>query len=357
MAQQLQQQQHTIAIVGAGITGLCALLLLEEAGHPLETVAIVDPTFLGGDLVTEWGSVQSNTPWQKTLDALRAAAPSLPLSRLERRIGDLEQSCPLSELGLAIRELARPALDRVVKIQGLATRVQYSSSDRAWSVAVGAGAGGLALKSRLLIFAQGATPKALDVGLPAIPLSIALDPRRLKEVVRARDNVLVFGTMHSGTLVIRNLIEECGANVMALYAGSAGAKPFTWSRDGAYDGIKREAADIADRIVRGDWSGQLQVVAAAEAVDKVLRFSRGATAAVYAMGFRPREGIVLAVDGVERVLTAYDGATGAIKDVPAAWGFGVAYPNQAPDGVHWDVSVAAFLAHIKRQLPAILSHI
>jgi hypothetical protein len=161
--------------------------------------------------------------------------------------------------------------------------------------------------------------------------------------------------MHSGTLVIRNLIEDCGANVMALHA--TGTPPFTWSRDGAYDGIKREAADIADRIVRGDWSGQLQVVAAAEAVDKVLRFSRSATAAVYAMGFRPREGIILVVDGVERVLTAYDGATGVIKDVPAAWGFGVAYPNQAPDGVHWDVSVAAFLAHIKRQLPAILSHI
>lgn len=351
----MAQQPQTIAIIGAGITGLCTLLLLEEAGHPLETVAIIDPTFLGGDLVTEWGSVQSNTPWQKTLDALRATVPSLSLSRLERRIGDLEQSCPLSELGLAIRELARPALERAAKIQGLATRTEYSSAERCWSVTVGATAGGQVLKSRLLILAQGATPKALDVGLPTIPLSIALDPRRLKEVVQPGDDVLVFGTMHSGTLVIRNLIEGCGANVMALHA--AGTPPFTWSRDGAYDGIKREAADIADRIVRGDWVGRLQVVAAAEAVDKVLRFSRGATAAVYAMGFRPREGIVLAVDGAGRVATAYDGATGAIKDVPAAWGFGVAYPNQAPDGVHWDVSVAAFLAHIKRQLPAILSHI
>jgi cation diffusion facilitator CzcD-associated flavoprotein CzcO len=353
----MQQQQreppppHTIVIIGAGITGLCLLLLLEEAGHPLETVAIIDPTFLGGDLVTEWGPVQSNTPWQKTLDALRSAAPSLSLSRLERRLGDIQQSCPLSELGLAIRELARPALDRVVKIQGLATRAEYSSAERVWSVGIVAGQHA---RGRALVFAQGATPKALDVGLPAIPLSIALDSRRLKEVVRAGDNVLVFGTMHSGTLVIRNLIEGCGASVMALYAGT---QPFTWSRDGAYDGIKREAADIADRIVAGEWSNRLQVVAAAQEVDKVLRFSRGATAVVYAMGFKPREGITLQVDGSSRNLTAYDGATGAIKDAPAAWGFGVAYPNQAPDGIHWDVSVAAFLAHMKRQLPAILSHI
>jgi hypothetical protein len=178
----------------------------------------------------------------------------------------------------------------------------------------------------------------------------------LKEVVQTGHKVLVFGTMHSGTLVIRNLIEGCGANVMALHAGGA-AGPFTWDRDGAYDGLKGEAAEIADRIVAGEWTGRLEIAASSTELDKVLRFSRGATAVVYAMGFRPREGIVLSVDGAGRGGVAYDGVTGAIKDVPAAWGFGVAYPNQAPDGVHWDVSVAAFLAHIKRQLPAILLHI
>jgi hypothetical protein len=36
-------------------------------------------------------------------------------------------------------------------------------------------------------------------------------------------------------------------------------------------------------------------------------------------------------------------------------GFGIAYPNQAPDGKHWDVGIYSFLEHINAQIPTILS--
>lgn len=340
---------YTLTIIGAGITGLCLLLLLEENQLPLESVVIVDPSFIGGDLISQWGPVQSNTPWQKTLDALRQTCPTLSLSRLEQRIGDLSKSCPLTALGFAIKELAWPALKKVAQVQNLATRVDYSSSEQSWTVV----AGNTYIKSRAVVFAQGAIPKVMDVGIPSIPLSIALDSKRLRDLiclsVEATPRVLVFGTMHSGALVIRNLIEDCSANVMALYNTET---PFTWDRDGAYDGIKREAADIADRIVRGDWKDRL-TLAKPEQTSELLRFAKQADWVVYAMGFKPRLDIQVEIDGSSKSLAPYNGKTGALIEAPAAWGFGVAYPNQAPDGVHWDVSIAAFLLHMKAQIPSI----
>ena len=69
------------------------------------------------------------------------------------------------------------------------------------------------------------------------------------------------------------------------------------------------------------------------------------------MGFAPRSAQV-SIDGVKSS-TEYDELTGRFMK-GAAWGFGIAYPNRAPDGIHWDVSVAAFLEHMKAQLSKII---
>jgi hypothetical protein len=74
---------------------------------------------------------------------------------------------------------------------------------------------------------------------------------------------------------------------------------------------------------------------------------------VYATGFAARQSIQLSQDGIVKSSLKYDGSSGKLTEVSSAWGFGIAYPNRAPDGIHWDVSVAAFLEHIKRQIPSI----
>jgi hypothetical protein len=149
---------------------------------------------------------------------------------------------------------------------------------------------------------------------------------------------------------MRNAVDCNAGAVIGLYNTP---QPFTWDRDGAYDGIKRDAADVADAIV----SGQLPVqLVPTQDTAAVIRASATADWVVYAMGFQPRR-IPLKVDGIDQDSTLYDGTTGALLSAPAAWGFGVAYPNRAPDGVHWDVSVAAFLAHMKRQVPSLLERL
>lgn len=334
---------YSHCIVGAGVTGLSLLLLLKEGGIDLTQVAIVDPHFDGGDLARKWTDVLSNTPWSKSFDALAAACPSLSLESFRRP--DPSVHTPLADLAALLRDAAATALRAATQIQSLATRAEWAEDH--WTILF---RNGITVKAKKLILAPGAEPRGLNLPLLSIPLEIALDARRLKKYVHPGQRVLVFGTMHSGTLVIRNLVRDCSANVTALYNT---VKPFYWDREGAYDGVKGEAAEIADSIIRGDYTESLTFVPVQDTAG-VVRASRLADAVVYAMGFQPRDSVDIIVNGERIPAAAYNGATGALKDAPSAWGFGTAYPNRAPDGVHWDVSVAAFLVHMKAQLPALL---
>lgn len=326
-----------ICIIGAGVTGLSTLLLLQESGVDMSQVTIIDPHFDGGDLARKWTAVQSNTPWSKTINALLNHCPSLKIdSKFE-----LTQTTPLVEIANLLRNLVK--WETVNRIQGSVTKANYNSESRAWTLFVDK----QEITTKKLILAQGSEPKRMDISIPSIPLEIAIDANRLKHLIKKGEKVLVFGTLHSGTLVIRNLV-EAGARVVAYYNS---AEPFYWDRDGVYDGIKAEAADIADDIVAGKIPVELVQI---NDTSKLIRTSHNAEWVVYSMGFVPRNTIELRVDSVIKSTLSYDGKNGSLNEVPAAWGFGVAYPNLAPDGIHWDVSVAAFLEHIKLQIPDLL---
>lgn len=316
-------------IIGAGITGLSALLLLQESGADMSQVTVIDPYFDGGDLARKWTAVISNTPWSKTIDALNTTCQSLKLE-------PHSNTTKLVDIAHLLRKLTSGL--KFKRVQGVVSKASYSSETQTWTLDVG-------VTAKRLIFAQGSEPKQMDISVPSIPLEIALDSNRIQHFIKPGDKALVFGTMHSGTLVIRNLV-SAGAQVAAYYNSP---EPFYWARDGAYDGIKEEAAAIADDIVAGNIPVELVHV---KDTSKVIRTSHSADWVVYAMGFQPRT-ITTLVDGVDKSCIPYDGKTGRLE-IPAAWGFGIAYPNAAPDG-NWDVSVAAFLEHMKQQIPDILS--
>jgi hypothetical protein len=77
---------------------------------------------------------------------------------------------------------------------------------------------------------------------------------------------------------------------------------------------------------------------------QLLRWSKKADWIVYAIGFERRS---------IPSITDYDGKTGKCHGFTRVWAFGIAYPNQAPDGHHWDVSLPSFFAHIQQQIPQI----
>jgi len=330
-------------IVGAGIAGLITILLLNEAGVDLSRITIIDPYFDGGDLSRKWGTVLSNTPWSKTIDPLLAACPSLSQ---QVPVRDPASTTPLIDIASLFSTAAVASIKQSRCIQGHVTSAEYRTETKEWSITVTAGGTETVVKSAQLILAPGGRSKTLNLAIPSIPLEIALDVSRLKTYIKPENKVLVFGTMHSGSLVINNLA-SLGAQVTAYYTSP---EPFYWARDGAYDGIKGEAADVADKIVAG--TIPVTLIPSKQVAD-VIRSSRDADRVVYAMGFAPRR-IPLSVDGVSCSSTDYNQQTGALTHAPA-WGFGLAYPNRAPDGIHWDVGVTPFLEHIKQQIPAITS--
>ena len=337
--------EASICIVGAGVTGLSLLLLLENRGFPLETITILDPCFDGGDLVRKWTTTESNTPWSKSIETLQQCCPGLVLPA-EYLAKDQAGRCPLADLGRFVLAAASTALKRVTRIHGSASSASYDSATNTWSVIYKSGVTVSELRSKKIVLAIGAEPKSTDLDVPSIPLENALDSNRLRHIVRAGEKAVVIGTMHSGTIVMENLYKN-GLTVSALYNT---AKPFYWDRDGDYDGVKGEAAVIADAITNGE-RPQIELIHVQD-ISKVVRACSKADWVVYSMGFACRKSIDLIVNGEKMALT-YDGLTGRLDKCNAAWGFGVGFPNRAPDGIHWDVSVAAFLKHMETQIASI----
>jgi cation diffusion facilitator CzcD-associated flavoprotein CzcO len=332
----------TTCIVGAGIAGMITLLLLQESGVDLSKITMVDPFYDGGDLARKWTNVLSNTPWSKTIDSLRRECPSISFISPN----DPNSCTPLIEIAHLIRKMVTPLLKKIHVVQGTVSSANYNTEKKEWNITVTGFNKQETIFAKQMILSPGGEPKLMNLGIPSIPLEIALDPLRLKNYIGPGEKVIVFGTMHSGTLVIRNLVSNC-ASVSAYYNSE---EPFYWDRNGSYDGIKGEAATIADSIVDGTLPVTL---ISTKDLEKVIRTSREASWVVYAMGFSRRT-LKISVDNVENQSTEYDTSTGKFQGLPA-WGFGTAYPNRAPDGIHWDVGVSPFLEHIKKQIPDIIS--
>lgn len=327
----------SICIVGAGTAGILLLLLLHR-NIPPSRITIIDPHFDGGDLIRRWHTVLSNTPLCAATEALQRYGISPPAWA---QALDHSRPTPLGLLGRLLLDLARPILQEVSAIQATVRSANYNSSRSLWEISHSGGT----VTAATLVLTTGAEPKSLGLPIPAIPLEVALDPHRLRSYLQPGQKVAVFGTRHSGILALRNCL-DCSGVVTGLYKGS---KPFQWAREGDYDGLKLEGADLADTYTAA--CPATLTLAPVENIPALIKATRDADWVIYATGFQ-RLPLPLTVDGVSNQPT-YDGHTGALG-LPRAWGFGLAYPSQAPDGVHWDVGVAAFLDHMAAQVSSIV---
>lgn len=320
-----------IVIVGFGAAGILCLHNLHKAGFPASQIIVVDPYLDGGDLARKWPNVRSNTVWRQILEAVpprdALTEPWLSLSP--------DEPCSLRLLVSYLLQEVRPILQKCELRTGFVD--SYVQTANGWTLQLRGSSE--SIQADILLKCTGAEPKILDLPFAVLPLEVALDPGRLAQAVCKGQHLLLFGTAHSSTLIVKHLV-DLGCRVTNVYATP---EPFYFAAEGHYDGIKQEAAEIAQRILRKE----LPNVELVKNTDSgaLLRKARHVDFAIYACGFGPRD----------TSLTAYDGETGKIKDVTGAWGFGIAYPNRAPDGQHWDVSVPAFQTHIQKQLPEILS--
>jgi len=336
-----------ICIIGAGASGILLSLLLHQAGISPNDICLVDPYFDGGDLQRKWGNVISNTKWMACTEAFRCCLPSLTLPEWAKQLPS-DQPTPLCTIAKLLRDLFIPLKFKTVR--GYVRQASWDSQKLAWTCSIQSGNGITEIHGDRLLFSQGSIPKYFDIPIPSIPLEIALDANLLKSYVNSKDHVVVFGTNHSGILALKNLAECSVERIVGVHKGP---RAFLWARDGEYDGLKLDGATIADSIMAGEYPAVKLVPY--EDVSEIVRETRHATWAVFAAGFSANMNIRVTVDGVEQTIGEYDPTTGILRNAPKAWGFGIAYPSQAPDGVHYDVGISSFLEHFHKQIPTIVS--
>ena len=302
---------YDILIIGGGVTGLLVLASLQK---DVSKIAIIDPYFDGGDLIQKYGGVQSNTPLSKTVNTLKLLDSSYEYSELP-----LDKTAPLYVHAKLIQDFIKPKEYIQDYIESL------SFEDKIWTLK----SKDSTYLTRVVILCQGSDAKILNCGIPTIRLEDALNKDSLKKLVRANDNILLFGTSHSGTLILENL-EDLKVNTTAIY-----------------DGIKEDAEFIATRILNNEFK-YVKLLNLTN-VDKLIKVSKKATKAIYAIGFKSR-GIKISYNGEDIDSTQYNNKTGSIHGCEGLWGFGIAYPSSAPDDIHVDVGIISFVEHILKQV-------
>jgi hypothetical protein len=313
-------------IIGFGISGQILVLELLKNNVSPSDIIICDETFLGGDLMISYSSVLSNTPWWKTKKALEQYTTILPEF-------PVDQCTPVSEIAKACLKTALNMARDVEKITTSVLSLEYTDI---WTITHLFGT----FQATTVFLTTGGKQRVLDLSVPQIPLSIALEKNRLKDYVTAKDIIILFGTSHSGTIVIDNL-NSLDIETYAVYKG----EKFYFEPE-SYGGLKEQSAIIAKSIMNGDYT-KITLIPWSDPLI-IYKYLKKATKAIIAAGFEPRI--------LDKKFKEYYPQTGIIQGEKNLYGFGMAYPGLTEiDGKKYkDISVLSFQEQIQKCLPQII---
>jgi hypothetical protein len=317
---------YKYCIIGFGISGQILLLELIRANIPKKDIAICDENFLGGELVTKYGSVLSNTPWWKTKKALEVYTSDLP------------NISP--DICTPVRIIAKACLQTALKasegVDKYTTTVK--SLEPGWTINHTFGT----FNSEKIFLTIGGQEKNIELPLSKIPLSIALDKNQLANSLDPNDKITVFGTSHSGVVVLENL-NSLGIPTIAVHKGTL---PFLFETE-VRGGLKEQSAITAKEILDGKYTNTM-LVSWSDPI-KIYKTLIKSTKVIIATGFEGKSNF-----GKE--FTVYDPDTALISVGTNIYGFGMAYPGitTIADKKFQDVSVLSFQEQIQRCLPGIL---
>ncbi len=320
-----------IALVGFGAANMLFLAYIASTSPELlDNTAIIDPSFNGGALQNSWPHVRSNTIWQQFVDSLQKFSATAGYAEQIAKEHPLDQPTHLHVLAKHLRKAIEPFMRRVTLFKDTVIAIEGSKPYYTLMLK------NKQLQAEKIIFSPGSTPKVFNYPIPTIPLAAALDSRQVESYISPGDRVILFGTAHSGCLALKNFLDT-GARVSVVYATE---KPFLFARDGEYDGIKQDAATIADSVLVGDLLVDLIHYSKQE---EVLSAALRASWACYTVGF--------ALDDKTNALVGdakYNPNTARLREDSEIYGFGIAFPSCTTiDGkVFWDVSIPSFTEHI-----------
>ena len=317
---------YKYCIIGFGIAGQILLLELIKANVSKKDIIICDETFLGGDLITKYSSVLSNTPWWKTKKALEVYTNELPDYPVDK-------CTPVSDLARACLKTALKASESVEKLTTTVISLEPS-----WVINHTFGT----FKAEKIFLTIGSSEKTLDINIPKIPLNIALDKNLLSSCIDSQDIITVFGTSHSGVIVLDNL-NKLSTPTTAVYKGES---PFVFEAD-TYGGLKEASEIHAKAILNGDYvnTNLLPIYDSLKLYKTLIK----TTKLICATGLEARSPF-------GKKYLEYNPDTAEINAGSNIYGFGIAYPSVTikDSKKYLDVSVLSFQAHIQKCLPALL---
>jgi len=327
----------TITLVGFGVAGQLLLSHILET-VPAGKVTIIDPDFIGGDLAREYHSINTNTTIGTTVECL-TTMPTIwteTIRALQSR-GATTDTLPISKLASDIRKVGHQLASKCLQVYDEVQEASWDPSKKQWTLYFKSGRA--PQTTTILYICTGMKPRQEDYGIPSIPLRIALDPVALGHTVSPGQHILVIGASHSATLILKHLHGLPDIRATCLYRGS----PFKYSRDGHANGIKQESADIADAILKGEYSNL--TMASMDDIKTVVGAFRRCDWLIQATGFASYIPLLTDVNRAPIHVT-WDPATGLAKEVEQCQTFGACQPN-----VTNDISVGAFVDQISVRWP------
>ena len=320
-----------LAIVGLGPAGIFTLASLPEELLP-ETL-ILERACIGGDLSSQYSSVVANITKEDFIRLFRTI-PKWTNETFPEFNTYTDNTAPkLADVCKILRRLAKPDIQKAhLHTVALTNLVQQ---DNGWNLVTAKET----YQAKRVILCLGATPKSMDLPLPSIPLPIALSPTQLAHSVTSTETIVVFGTSHSGTLILNNLKMLGCERVYAVYRGK---QPFN-------TGVKLAAAAIANEILTNAWGNLTPTLINYDDFATIYRILSKADMVIYAVGFEPRTFTYTNQAGICNPVT---------NNTPGVYGFGIGRPRatQTPTGeTMFDIGFEAFIKAIQIELPIILS--
>jgi pyruvate/2-oxoglutarate dehydrogenase complex dihydrolipoamide dehydrogenase (E3) component len=315
-----------LAIVGLGPAGIFTLASLPEDMLP-ETL-ILERSCIGGDLSSQYGSVIANITKTHFINIFKMFPKWANQTFPELDAYEINDAPKLADICKILRRLAKPDIQKAhLHTTALSNLVQTTDG---WNLVTPKET----YQAKHVILCLGATPKTMDLPLPSIPLPIALAQDQLTHVVAPTDIIVVFGTSHSGTLILNNLKQLGCRNVYAVYRGKTPVQ----------EGLKLAASTIAQEIQSKQWGDLTPTFINYDDFSKIYRILSKANAVIYAIGFEPRSFTYTNKDGTCVPLT---------NDTPGVYGFGIGRPRPSVgnDGIGFE----EFIKAIQAELPGILS--
>jgi hypothetical protein len=333
----------SVCVVGCGVAGTLVCLELIRAGIEPKEILVIDPYFDGGALGRKWGGIQSNTRWDQITEVMKDYTSAQKSIEKLSQTYKPEETVLLSDLNWLLEQSLRPYHAHMNVYIDICQSLQQTNSG--WAIQLSNNI----LEAPTVILCQGGKEKLTDFGKPLLSLEIALDQVRLSRIIRPFQSVAVFGMAHSGTLVCKHLLAlDC-----KVYGVHNTAIPFLYERDGHYDGIKRESAEIADRLINE--SPKRFELCSFQDTKKLFKILTKVDWIVSAIGFQTSPIQIKDTQGNIVSFQEYNSDTACLTN--GLYGFGLAYPGVTQQGqkTYKDVSIPSFISQIRRCLPSILT--